>query len=790
MKRLIPLAAVTLLALPVAADVGVLIPSSESNQPDPSVLVLRSMDIHVTLVDRHAEVRMQQVFQNLTANVVEAKYTFPLSEDATVKEFALWEGDDRMPGTIVEKQQGKKLYEKLTRRNVDPGLLETADDKKDQGDFQVRVAPIPGYGTSRIEIVYETNLTLSSLGYQLALPLTPRRWQEQTAGSFSVTIDGTSAAPLAKVSAAPDDWFKGQNIAAGATSFHLTHTGKDVAFTSDVEITMTIAPPSAPLAASIRSYRDTRPVKDVSALGTGKITVDPHGYFVATGVFQPPAAGRKQRKRDIVVVLDTSLSMQWNKLDTAMSALEYFLGKQLGPDDRFDIIVFDDQVTPWKPALQPAGAASVDDALKFVRAATLAGGSDVIGALTQAVTVIGQDPRAGADKEIILISDGHPTAGELRYKELGTLAGKLWKAAKGGAPRLFVLGVGDDVNKTLLTQLVGDTGGAYAAVGDVASVGFAMTSFFDKLSLGVWREVKLALPAAAQVDMVYPGTTLSFDGSDVTFFGRYATPQPSAQGAITAVNEDGQTVTGPINAPLTADDTSMPWIGRGWASQRVADLLDRIRTDGEKPEWVNEVIGLAKRWKLVTPYTSFIAAPRSQLRPRDFQPGDPVLRVKTGPDIVAVTAVFPFGLEKALGYVQDEDLWETRFLAPTWMVDGTYPCTLILTDRQGVKIREEKTFVIDSAPPEVKLSLGADTVHPGETLALTAHASGDTRTLRARIDDGVSVDLRWSNAAKASVGKLTVPADLAPGPHEVHVVAEDFAHNTTIETVPLTVKGL
>ena len=40
------------------------------------------------------------------------------------------------------------------------------------------------------------------------------------------------------------------------------------------------------------------------------------------------------------------------------------------------------------------------------------------------------------------------------------------------------------------------------------------------------------------------------------------------------------------------------------------------------------------------------------------------LRVRTDSAIRSVVAVFPFGLIKPLKYLKDEDVWQTRFLAP------------------------------------------------------------------------------------------------------------------------------
>ena len=64
------------------------------------------------------------------------------------------------------------------------------------------------------------------------------------------------------------------------------------------------------------------------------------------------------------------------------------------------------------------------------------------------------------------------------------------------------------------------------------------------------------------------------------------------------------------------------FIPRNWAKARVDFLLRKIELEGEDAASINEIIVLSKKYKFVTPYTSFLAAPRSLLRPRLIKPGD------------------------------------------------------------------------------------------------------------------------------------------------------------------------
>ncbi len=46
-----------------------------------------------------------------------------------------------------------------------------------------------------------------------------------------------------------------------------------------------------------------------------------------------------------------------------------------------------------------------------------------------------------------------------------------------------------------------------------------------------------------------------------------------------------------------------------WARRKVGYMLDQIRANGEKPELVQEVIALAKKYGIATPYTSYLIVP-------------------------------------------------------------------------------------------------------------------------------------------------------------------------------------
>jgi Ca-activated chloride channel family protein len=212
-----------------------------------------------------------------------------------------------------------------------------------------------------------------------------------------------------------------------------------------------------------------------------------------------------------------------------------------------------------------------------------------------------------------------------------------------------------------------------------------------------------------------------------------------------------------------------------------------MNLNGEREDYIAEIIRLSQKYRFVTPYTAFLAAPRALLRPRLIQPGDPVIRVKTDPSIKSVFAVLPYGETLPLKFLQSEGVWEGRFFAPAWMPDGAYKCRLLLTDRNGNGYEEEKSFVVDSHAPRLKVRLAAETVRAGSHIQLRVDADRDTARLVAKFYGAQPAQLFWSAQEKTNTGRLHVPAGLAAGQYTLTVTAEDFAHNQSTTEVRVEV---
>ena len=756
-----------LLLLPALlwGDAGIIIPSNRQ-QPDASVLSLEEMWIVVRIDDGDARVEIRQIFASHHDKVLEGNYLFALPDRASVSDFAVWDDVTRIPGVILERRRAEEIYEQARAQAIDPGLLQQgergADEAARSAVFSARIVPIQAYGAKRIEMEYHETIPVESLHSMFAIPLRPDAYQAQEAGLIHIDFELHSSHTISSFESVSKVF--PLRIDRQTPNFvKASFEGKKVAFTEDFAVRYGIDPARGEQLEVI-AHRDAG---------------EP-GFFEASALLTQSAAATAQgAPRSIVILFDNSLSMQWEKLERSFQALETLL-RALRPQDRFNLILFNSEVQALAPAPIGADTAAVEKALAFVKASRLRGGTDLEQALDAALA---QPAAAGFEPYLVLLSDGDATRGRIANSKLADAYAARWKATS-RRPRTFLFAVGDDANMPLFKMLAQHEG-VLEWVRSTEPAEFKLGAWVAKFGRKPVEGLALAAEPPANFDMVYPLESTVFTGSIERWVGQYAKPGPASFTA--RGSRDGKAFDMRAKATLPAESADHPQLPRTWARARVDALLDKIAREGEDRATIDEIIRLARKYKFVTPYTSFLAAPRALLRPRLIRPGDPVLRVKTDPSIASIVALFPFGLVKPLRYLPDEDTWQTRFLAPVDMNDGTYSVRLILRDRAGHVYRESKIFVIASKPPLVRVHLDKRRFGRGEMVRLKVGASNTTRTVVARMFGVGPVSLHWNAAEQANIGEFAVPAQLAPGQYVLTVTAEDFAHNIGSQEVPLEI---
>ncbi|MBV8856950.1 MAG: VWA domain-containing protein [Acidobacteria bacterium] len=776
-----------LLTLPRGrAQSGVLVPSSVKDSPDDSILSLASMNVDVLVDNQHARVRVLQIFDSHSPQVLEGKYLFDLSPRASVSDFAVWDGDTRVPGVMMEKRRAEGVYAAVKQQQVDPGLLEQDDERGGSTAFTAKVFPIPARGTKRVELEYTETLPVDGLSSRFSFPLKPTQGAAQRVGELNLHVRVLSDYPVStpEFSAAS---YPVRALRSGPNDFEGEYQGRDVPLSEDFAFSYRIEVPESTL--SVITYRAPEQVSAYDLRDPALAAPSPDGYFQATALFnqahrQPEQHTRAEAQpRNVLVMLDTSLSMRGDKLARAYEAVDYFL-HSLTPRDSFDLLLFNSDTAALSDEPLTATPEGVERALDFVRGSSLGGATDLRKALAAGLALADKLP--GGERDLVLVTDANPTLGTSDAKKI-LAALKEGKGAP-APPRVFAFALGGDADNTLMKELARATHGHYAEARETEDIGLTLELFFEKVGAPNVEGVKLAPSDPSNFYQVYATDEYGADGSSFSFVGRYRRPEPQASMSVTGTyGAEPVALSRTLSLPEFEDKHAH--LPRVWARARVDALLREMDLNGEREDYISEVIRLSQKYKFVTPYTAFIAAPRALLRPRLIQPGDPVIRVKTDPSIKSVFAVLPFGETLPLKYLAAAGVWEGRFLAPAWMPDGAYRCRLLMTDGAGNGYQEEKSFVVDSHAPKLKVTPVAAPLRAGEELKVKASADADAVRLTAKMYGARPAELRWSDAEKACVGVLRVPAGLAAGRYVLTVSAEDFAHNQSSAEVEVEVIG-
>jgi len=758
-----------------SAQSGVLIPST-SSKPDANTLSLQVMNVDVLIDNQHARVKVMQIFDSHSSQVLEGKYLFALPPAASIYDFAVWDADVRIPGVMMEKRRANKVYSEIKQQQIDPGLLQQDDEHEGRSAFSAKVFPIPAYGTKRVEIEYTEVLQVDSLASHFTFPLKPSFGDAQRVEEFNLHLHVLSDYPISPI----NQESRGYPLTVTKSEpnefeaeFHATGLELKEDFSFDYRIDV----PGSTL--SFTTYRAPEQISAYDLRDPALAVRNAGGYFEARAIFNQSANTPNRQPRNVILLLDTSLSMYGDKLKRAVEALDYFLNS-LSPQDRFDLVLFNEETYAFSPAPLAATSDNVEHALDFIRNSMLGGGSDLRKALENAVELSKQF--SSGERSVVLVSDANPTLGTRNLKQIVQTV----QTKGSNSVRVFAFGLGSDANGSLLAELAKTGHGYFARARETDDITTALKIFFDRVGSTSIENSRLTADDANNLYQIYASDDYGFDGSSVAFVGRYRTPSPRTN--VTVTGQFGtETIKLSRDVVLPELDDIHSHLPRVWARARVDALLREMDLNGEREDYIAEIIRLSQKYRFVTPYTAFIAAPRALLRPRLIQPGDPVLRVKTDESINSVFAVFPFGETLPLKFLESEGVWEVRFLAPAWLPDGTYRCRLLMTDKNGNGYQETKSFVIDSHAPRLGVKVDDKPIKAGEELIVKVSADSDTVRLFARIYGAQPVRLSWSQQDQTNVGRLRVPANLAAGRYTLTISAEDAAHNQSTAEVPIEV---
>jgi Ca-activated chloride channel family protein len=577
-----------------ASAIGLIIPTSTGVRP----FDVESHRVDVTITNNAAVTKITQVFKNHTNRGLEGQFVFPLPRGATVSDFSLWINGKKTKGAVLDKKQARRIYESIVRRTKDPGLIEYMDGRL----FRASIFPIPAGGTQKLELKFGQVLKRRGGLYRYTYPLAAGSdyVTAKTEKDFTLTAKVESPLPITtayspshKVSLQRDG---SKKVLVGTETLH-TELDKDFEL-------------------YLGYSKET--------IGMNVMTWDPDGsggedsYFMMALAPRVDSEAHAEIGQTYTFVMDTSGSMNGDKIEQARKTLEYCL-EHLEEQDNFNVVRFSTGVETLFNHPEKASSSAKKRGVAFARGLEAAGGTAISAALEKALA---QKAAEDQPHQIIFVTDGIPTVGETEVSQI--LAGARSKLES--HERLFTFGVGFDVNTRLLDGLASDGRGRSDYVKPGEMMEDAVFALYDRISSPVLSGLEVDFGGAKTYD-IYPNPTPDlFQGDQVVLFGRHkkafqneirvsgktAGHKKSYSFGGSQAGPQGQEASGEEDIEVY-DTAPLEFIPKLWATRKVGFLLDQIRLNGEQAELKAEVVRLAKKFGLVTPYTSYLAVDDSEL---------------------------------------------------------------------------------------------------------------------------------------------------------------------------------
>src|SRR5262249_32028769 len=270
--------------------------------------------------------------------------------------------------------------------------------------------------------------------------------------------------------------------------------------------------------------------------------------------------------------------------------------------------------------LQTATPGNLEAARRWVDDLEATGGTAIDDALRDALAMRSSDE--GRTYTMVFFTDGQPTWGERNPVKIMDNV----KKRNTGNTRIFSVGVGDDVNTVLLDGLADATKAVSTYVRESEDIEAKVSSLYAKISNPVLADLKLDVGEGVTLSEVYPQQLPDlFHGSQLVVFGRYTGKGHAAVKLTGKIGMDTKEFVYELNF---ADKTpgNQGFVEDLWARRKVGHLLDQVRVQGESKEVLEEIIMLAKRYGITTPYTSYLLVPDGPLpvvRRKGGEPFDP-----------------------------------------------------------------------------------------------------------------------------------------------------------------------
>ncbi len=568
------LASLACLSMAAAAWADGFIVDRRHPRPVADLFTVKNHIVTVSIDDQQAVTEIDQVIRNISGQMSEAVYLFPVPKDAHISGFDMWMGERKVEGEILPADKARQIYNDIVRSKRDPALLEYVG----LGVYRSSVFPFAPDEEKHLRIRYSELLKKESGLIRYAYPLNTEKFSKYPLEEARVEVTVRSKGKI-KTVYSPTHAI---NVARGSetTARATWSVRKDIPRT---DFELYYSTDEGEIGASLLTYRpDPR---------------DP-GFFLFLASPRVETGGRVEPK-DIVFVLDKSGSMRMdNKIGQARDALTYCL-RSLNAGDRFGVVAFNDRVEKYADRLATFSEAEKEKAAAYVFKIEADSGTNINDALTEALSLFEAGDRV---KIVVFLTDGLPTVGVTQVGDIvENVAG-----ANAAKVRVFTFGVGYDVNTMLLDKIARENRGDSEYVKPAENLETRVSGFYSKVQSPVLADVKVDWGGIRPRDLLPRQAPDLFRGGQIVLSGRYEGAGPARIAVTGMAMGREQRFEFEVVFEERSEGTKKLFVERLWAQRQIGQLLDQIQLYGKSQELVDEVIRLSMKYGILTPYTSYL----------------------------------------------------------------------------------------------------------------------------------------------------------------------------------------
>jgi len=576
-------------------------------------------DVQIDVNGPILRTRVTQRFQNPSKGWVEGTYVFPLPENAAVDTLKMQIGDRFIEGEIKAREEARKVYEEAKAAGKKTALLE----QQRPYIFTNQVANIGPGETIIVQIEYQSSVHQSGGEFSLRFPMVVAPRYNPDPIVQTVDLDPNSGYAVRdpvpdrdKITAPVLDPAENAkinpvtltvNLNAGfpigtvAAPFHET----DVQTVDDMARRITLKNGSVPADKDFELSWHAAAGKAPHA-GLFRQTIDGKTYLL--GFVTPPAdaaATETTPKREVVFVIDNSGSMAGKSIEQARESLALAISK-LRPEDRFNVIRFDDTTSVHFPSLVQATPDRREDAIAFVRGLTADGGTEMLPALEAALR--NQGPiEPGALRQIVFLTDGAIGNEAQLFEEI---------SRNRGDARVFTVGIGSAPNTHFMTKAAELGRGTFTLIGSEDQVAARMGELFDKLENPAMTDIAVTFDGANALDITPNPMPDLYRGEPVVLTAQLDGAAPAGKLQIT-----GKTGDQPWRVEMDiAKASEGKGISKLWARRKIDDLEANAHAVNDQAVLDKQIETVALAHHLVSRVTSLVAIDVTPSRPA----GEPV----------------------------------------------------------------------------------------------------------------------------------------------------------------------